>query len=122
MQKLKYTGIVLLSAFIAALIGWILSVDSQDSKVEIWEKAGIECLNNGHSNVLNHIHAHFTIKENGEEKAIPANIGVVGSCMAEVHTHEPNGQIHIETIDTDKKFTLAWRLLFGLGGKFTALL
>ena len=41
-----------------------------------------------------HIHPHLTIKINGEEQNIPANIGSV-PCHLPLHTHDNDGVIHV---------------------------
>jgi hypothetical protein len=47
-----------------------------------------------------HIHSHLSIFVNGDEKAIPANIGIVDTattdCHYYVHTHDLSGKIHME--------------------------
>ncbi|GAC1300237.1 MAG: hypothetical protein NVSMB19_06440 [Vulcanimicrobiaceae bacterium] len=45
-----------------------------------------------------HIHPHLTIFERGKPLAIPPDIGrpVVPSCLYWLHTHTPDGLIHIE--------------------------
>ena len=37
---------------------------------------------------------------------MPANIGVSPGCVQELHTHEPDGVIHVES-DVDKGYTFA---------------
>ena len=47
-----------------------------------------------------HIHSHLSIFVNGDEKAIPANVGIVNTattdCHYYVHTHDLSGKIHME--------------------------
>jgi hypothetical protein len=55
-----------------------------------------------------HYHPELSITVNGQPLPIPANIGVdprTGQ-MAAVHTHTPDGVIHIEAARTDQRFTL----------------
>jgi len=53
-----------------------------------------------------HLHPHFTIKIDGEEVPIPENIGVEPNCFRELHTHEPDGIIHVES-DIDKGYAFS---------------
>lgn len=77
------------------------------SQKKRWKAIGIECLSQGHTNILQHIHPHLTIKINGEKQEIPTNIGIAGAiCMAEIHTHDNTGKIHVESVFANKKFTL----------------
>jgi hypothetical protein len=58
---------------------------------------GIRCQATEQS--LFHIHSHLTIFVNGAQRQIPADIGIPsgGSCLYWVHTHSPDGIIHIES-------------------------
>ncbi len=52
-----------------------------------------------------HIHPVLTIVVGGEQVDIPANIGVTSSCMMALHTHTPDGIIHVES-PVQRDFTL----------------
>ncbi len=54
-----------------------------------------------------HIHQHLVILDHGKELAIPQNIGQPAGrrCIYWVHTHTPDGIIHIEA-PKDRSFTL----------------
>jgi hypothetical protein len=71
---------------------------------------GISC--DTHEQLLYHIHAHLTIFANGSPRQVPAGIGIPGSqtqntsqgpeavggtCIYWLHTHAPDGVIHIES-------------------------
>lgn len=51
-----------------------------------------------------HLHPHLTILVDGEEVPVPANVGVFSDCTQELHTHEADGIIHVES-DRDKGYT-----------------
>lgn len=53
-----------------------------------------------------HIHAVLKIIANGEQQAIPADIGVRPGCMNALHTHDTIGTIHVESPEK-RDFTLA---------------
>src|SRR5262245_62057498 len=44
-----------------------------------------------------HIHPNLYITINGEERTIPANIGITSGCMKSIHTHDATGKIHVES-------------------------
>src|SRR6266849_4123212 len=74
---------------------------------------------------VNHYHAHVTYYINGRQVAPPANIGIGGnapynpSCFYWLHTHAPDGIIHIEA-PAKRTFTLG--NFFDIwGGKFSTL-
>ena len=49
-----------------------------------------------HSYSINHYHPWIYIKINCEVVNIPENTGVTEECMYPVHTHSPDGKLHIE--------------------------
>lgn len=55
-----------------------------------------------------HFHAHLDVIVDGEAVAVPANLGidVSGRAMAELHTHDDTGVLHIEAPTADKRYTL----------------
>lgn len=93
-----------------------------------------------------HIHSHLTVFDDGREYALPGGIGIPGSqdqqsqygpvavggrCYFWLHTHTPDGVIHVESperaIFTLGDFFDVWRQpltgmrIAGLHGKVTAL-
>ncbi len=71
---------------------------------------GIRCQSS--EQLLFHIHAHLTIFVNGSQRQVPAGIGIPGStaqnsargpvavggsCLYWLHTHAPDGIIHVES-------------------------
>jgi hypothetical protein len=55
-----------------------------------------------------HFHTHLDILVNGTSVAVPAGLGISGSGqeMAELHTHDTTGVLHIEAPTTDKRYRL----------------
>lgn len=52
-----------------------------------------------------HIHPTLQIVANGEPVSVPTNIGVGPTCMTVLHTHTPDGLIHVESPE-QRDFTL----------------
>ena len=96
-------GAVLLAV---VLLVWGRFNDSNRDLVENWKAAGIDCLPRGHVNLAQHIHLSLTVMLDGQPINVSAHIGEVRTCMAEVHTHDVGGTIHLESTDADKTFTL----------------
>lgn len=65
--------------------------------LNFWPGTSVLCLPGGHVNAASHIHPTMTITVDGIKENIPANIGVDLRCMAEIHTHDDTGTIHVET-------------------------
>lgn len=66
---------------------------------------GMACLED-HLFAERHIHTWLAIVVDGERQEVPTDIGVTDDCMLEVHTHDPDGWIHLESVEPDRKFTL----------------
>jgi hypothetical protein len=68
--------------------------------------AGISC--DAQEGQRIHIHQHLLILDHGKPVAIPANVGQPAGkpCIYWLHTHTPDGVIHIEA-PKDRSFTLA---------------
>lgn len=49
-----------------------------------------------HTGVGMHIHSHLKIFVKGEDRKIPANIGISSTCMRPIHTHDDSGTLHLE--------------------------
>jgi len=78
---------------------------------EVANVTGVPCL----TSEAFHLHPHLTIMIDGTEEPLPANIGVLEGCTQELHTHELDGVIHVES-DVDKGYTFADFLnVWGLG-------
>ncbi len=57
--------------------------------------------------VAMHVHAHLQLFDRGRRLELPANIGIPmsGNCLYWLHTHAPDGIIHIES-PVKRPFTL----------------
>lgn len=93
---MKIVGIIVAIVVVFGGLLWWAGSASQPALVFV-EGTNVACLPNGHQNLATHIHPVLTITVDGEPEAIPANIGISGTCMAETHTHDSSGTLHIET-------------------------
>ena len=50
-----------------------------------------------HTQDITHYHTTLSIIIRGEDRAIPAETGVIPGCMRGIHTHDDTGKLHIET-------------------------
>lgn len=55
-----------------------------------------------------HFHAHLDVLVNGQKIPVPANLGIAtsGAQLAELHTHDDTGVLHVEAPTTTKRYTL----------------
>jgi hypothetical protein len=55
-----------------------------------------------------HFHAHLDVLVNGKKIPVPGNLGIAtsGQQLAELHTHDDTGVLHIEAPTTNKRYTL----------------
>lgn len=58
---------------------------------------GIHC--NQMEGAVEHIHAHVQIFDHGRPVQIPAQVGIdsIGQCLYWLHTHTPDGIVHVES-------------------------
>ena len=96
-------GAILLAV---VLLVWGRLSDPSRALIKSWQATGVKCLPQGHVNLAQHIHPQLTVMMDGQSVAVPANIGQVKTCMSEIHTHDANGAIHIESTDISRIFTL----------------
>ena len=73
----------------------------------------VSCDSGGHDTAY-HIHSQLTIKlPDGSTAEVPPNIGIDQNCMYWLHTHDPDGQLHVEapdeTLATLADFLEIWR-------------
>jgi len=72
-------------------------IGSKTVEATYWKDTSIQCLPHGHTDLALHIHPRLSMRIDGVEEKVEANIGIVPTCMAEVHTHDASGEIHVET-------------------------
>lgn len=69
---------------VLALIVWGIARSPKTPPEEIISRNGI------------HWHPELSITISGEEQEIPGNIGLLGAAHNPIHTHDPDGVIHLE--------------------------
>ena len=77
--------------------------ETQNNTVDInqlVQATGVPCLTSEEF----HLHPHLKVTVDGIEEVLPANIGIYDNCTQELHTHEEDGIIHVES-DVDKGYT-----------------
>ncbi|MDO8466521.1 MAG: hypothetical protein Q7S83_00015 [bacterium] len=104
------SGKIIAAVGVVVVLGVLFALpkmtDPTRATASLWQQAGLDCLNNGHTGVGLHFHPNLRILVEGVEEGIPANVGVLKSCMGEVHTHDASGKIHIESVNGSKEFYL----------------
>lgn len=109
-SKNKYIALGVVAAIIATASYVIYSTDNTvDSRFPSID--GIPCETQEYSTF--HTHAHIDIFVNGQRIGVPSQIGIQNTCLYWVHTHTPDGKIHIETpkdtVFTVGQFVDIWR-------------
>lgn len=86
-------------AIIVVVIGlFIWGNSTPRTAANTFPNTDIPCLANGHQSLSEHIHPQLIITVDGENEVIPANVGITNECMAEVHTHDASGELHVESV------------------------
>jgi len=99
--------VLLLLVIAIVLIVVSKSINPDNELIKKWANASVECLPQGHQNLAQHIHSTLNITVAGEKEEILENIGVLKNCMAELHTHDRSGMIHIESVSATRTFSLS---------------
>ncbi len=97
----KGNPLIGLAIFLVAIVGAVAIILfagslGQANVDDVKEDGKVRFIRPGESLAM-HIHAGVRIIINGEEVKIPAGVGIVGNRERILHTHEPNGVIHIES-------------------------
>jgi len=96
---------------LGGLLYWSSSFQS-NARLVFVEGTDVACLPNGHQQIALHIHPTLSITVDGEPETIPANVGVTSQCMAEIHTHDSSGAVHIETTTASRLSQLSFADFF----------
>lgn len=114
MQK-KLLGVLAAALFVAACSGTDKDgVPVADPVGGFGENVGAVSCDSGGHDAAYHIHSQLTIKlPDGTTAEVPPNIGISQKCMYWLHTHDPDGQLHVEapdeTLATLADFLEIWR-------------
>lgn len=103
MNNLKTLApVIFVFLIIIALFAWGVMSQRGATTLTYIPGTNVACLPQGHQNLAVHIHPIIAITVDGAPETIPANIGIAATCMAEVHTHDDTGSIHIETVSPER--------------------
>lgn len=98
--------VIVILIVVIGLFVWSSANDPYKEIKKAWRNAGVLCIQEGVTQLAQHIHPHLTITVNGAQETIPEDIGILGGCTAEIHTHDTTGQIHVESPRAHEQFTL----------------
>ena len=114
MQK-KFVGVLAAALLVTACSGTDKDgVPVADPVGGFGENVGAVSCDSGGHDAAYHIHSQLTIKlPDGSTAEVPPNIGINQNCMYWLHTHDPDGQLHVEapdeTLATLADFLEIWR-------------
>ncbi|MEY3495664.1 MAG: hypothetical protein ACO27C_02060 [Candidatus Limnocylindrus sp.] len=114
-MKTHVAGLLAVALLVAACSGTDKDgVPIADPVGGFGENVGAVSCDAGGHDAAYHIHSQLTIKlPDGTTAEVPPNIGINQNCMYWLHTHEPDGQLHVEapdeTLATLADFLEIWR-------------
>ena len=114
-MKTHVAGLLAVALLVAACSGTDKDgVPIADPEGGFGENVGAVSCDAGGHDAAYHIHSQLTIKlPDGTTAEVPPNIGINQNCMYWLHTHEPDGQLHVEapdeTLATLADFLEIWR-------------
>jgi hypothetical protein len=94
----KQNMYVLGGAVVLILILFVVGKITQQAAATTWPGTDIACIAS-HEAAVVHFHPHLDIYVDGVPETIPANTGINDTCMANLHTHDTSGTIHVESSD-----------------------
>jgi hypothetical protein len=89
---------VLVGALVLILVLFAVGKITRQVTATTWPGTDIACIAS-HDAAVVHFHPHLDISVDGVAETIPANIGISDTCMANLHTHDTSGTIHVESAD-----------------------
>jgi len=114
-MKTHVAGLLAVALLVAACSGTDKDgVPIADPVGGFGENVGAVSCDAGGHDAAYHIHSQLTIKlPDGTTAEVPPNIGINQNCMYWLHTHDPDGQLHVEapdeTLATLADFLEIWR-------------
>ncbi len=106
-RRKQYTLYAVVGVLLAGVIGgslWFLARAGSPSSLATFDPKRV-CINERIPLAM-HIHPKLRIFIDGQEQRIPGNIGVIGSCVRPLHTHDGSGEIHVES-NVSRDFTVS---------------
>jgi hypothetical protein len=108
---LASAGVILLAVVVIGLAQFTRIGAAPGSSASGQTVDDIQC--QAQEQVVYHIHAHLAIVVNGQSRVVPANIGIPGTCIYWLHSHDTDGVIHVES-PTQRTYTLGnWFDIWG---------
>lgn len=86
LTSILYVIIVMLIISIVTLLLYNIPDDNTDTSLCVSDEL-----------VKTHYHYTITVFSNNSRVIIPDDIGIVGKCMNDIHTHDKDGLVHIES-------------------------
>ena len=110
---------IALGLVVIGVVALALLSNARTGEARYWGDTQVQCLPNGHANLAVHIHPELYIITDGVSETVPGNIGVLPDCMAEIHTHESDGAIHVETVEAERADNYTLEDFFSVWGMGT---
>ncbi len=114
----KYKNLIIILSFLVlgvVFLVWGMATTPKVSRT--WEDTQVACLPNGHQDLAAHVHPTLRILEDGQPETVPSGIGLSADCMAEIHTHDSSGELHVETVEAERIHQLTLADLFAVWGR-----
>jgi hypothetical protein len=96
-------GGIIAVLFLVLLVTWGKFSGSIDTT---WKDTALPCLPSGHVGLKQQNQLQLVVTLDGATEVVPGDIGVSPDCMAETHTHDTTGRVHLESLNPEKRFTL----------------
>lgn len=99
----KTHALILAGIALLGLVIYLFTIPVRQTAGAYSSVDGVQC--NSLEGTVLHIHPHLSIVINNNSYVVPAQIGILNTCLYWLHTHDTSGTIHIES-PTFQNFTL----------------
>jgi len=115
--KTRNVIILLVLVMLFGAVVYALTSNKGPEGLKVWNDTRIRCLPSGHQELGVHVHPQVGLFLDGKIEIIPANIGITSDCMAEIHTHDMTGIVHVESADLARADDFMLSDFFDVWGK-----
>lgn len=111
-KRARRATIILFSVLVFAFTGMSIDVyflNEQDRPLVVthWKDTSVLCLSHSFIEMHDHGSAQLSIFIDGQPQLIPAEVGISQDCVADIHTHDNTGRLHLHLHGGEPKATLA---------------
>ncbi len=99
-------GALFMATSIMSTLSYFLWKEEHTINSTYWKNTTVTCVSHLHGYKNDHGSAKLTIKIDGMSQSIPEGIGISPECIADIHTHDNTGRLHLHLHENAERATL----------------